>query len=115
MLLDAVNHIAWLSKDVARLGRFTPTCSAPRSVLLVCTDRSEPGETMTVIRIGPQTELNIFVIEGNTEADRPVPMWGRSHRPRRAAGNIDRGVREDPRAIGQDRCRRRHRHGRRRP
>jgi hypothetical protein len=22
MLLDAVNHIAWLSKDVARLGRF---------------------------------------------------------------------------------------------
>ena len=22
MLLDGVNHIAWLSKDVARLGRF---------------------------------------------------------------------------------------------
>jgi hypothetical protein len=25
---------------------------------------------MTVIRIGPHTELNIFVIEGNTEPDR---------------------------------------------
>ena len=31
---------------------------------------------MTVIRIGPQTELTIFVIEGSTEADRQVPMWG---------------------------------------
>jgi hypothetical protein len=32
---------------------------------------------MTVIRVGPHTELNIFVIEGNTEADRQTPMWGR--------------------------------------
>ena len=32
---------------------------------------------MTVIRIGPHTELNIFVIEGNAEADRQIPMWGR--------------------------------------
>jgi hypothetical protein len=32
---------------------------------------------MTTIRIGPRTELNIFVIEGNTEADRQTPMWGR--------------------------------------
>jgi catechol 2,3-dioxygenase-like lactoylglutathione lyase family enzyme len=32
---------------------------------------------MTNIRIGPHTELNIFVIEGNTEAERQTPMWGR--------------------------------------
>jgi hypothetical protein len=32
---------------------------------------------MTVIRIGPHTELNIFVIEDNPEADRQSPMWGR--------------------------------------
>ncbi|MGH3998637.1 MAG: hypothetical protein ACRDTJ_14385 [Pseudonocardiaceae bacterium] len=36
-----------------------------------------PGETMTVIDIGPATQLNIFVIDGNTEADRQTPMWGR--------------------------------------
>ena len=32
---------------------------------------------MTIIRIGPHTELNIFTIEGNTEADRQTPMFGR--------------------------------------
>jgi hypothetical protein len=32
---------------------------------------------MTVIRIGPHTELNVFTIEGNTEPDRQTPMWGR--------------------------------------
>jgi hypothetical protein len=32
---------------------------------------------MTVIRVGPHTALSIFVIEGNTEADRQTPMWGR--------------------------------------
>ena len=36
-----------------------------------------PGETMTIIRIGPHTELNIFTIDGNTEPDRQTPMWGR--------------------------------------
>jgi catechol 2,3-dioxygenase-like lactoylglutathione lyase family enzyme len=32
---------------------------------------------MTIIRIGPHTELNIFVIKGNTEPDRQTPMGGR--------------------------------------
>lgn len=76
MLLDGVNHIAWISKDVGRLGRFYrevfdaevgPT--RPHGV--------EPGETMTTIRVGPRTELNIVTIEGNTEPDRQTPMWGR--------------------------------------
>ena len=34
-------------------------------------------ETMTMIRIGPHTELNVFTIEGNSEPDRQTPMWGR--------------------------------------
>ncbi len=37
----------------------------------------KPGETMTVIRIGPHTELNIVTIETNTEPQRQTPMWGR--------------------------------------
>ncbi len=76
MLLDGVNHIAWISKDVARLGRFYAEVfeaevgpTRPHGV--------EPGETMTVIRIGPHTEINVFTIEGNTEPDRQTPMWGR--------------------------------------
>jgi catechol 2,3-dioxygenase-like lactoylglutathione lyase family enzyme len=74
MLLNGVNHIAWISKDADRLGRFyTEVFDA-----VVGTTRDHgPGETMTIIDIGPATQLNIFVIEGNTEADRQIPMWGR--------------------------------------
>ena len=76
MLLDGVNHIAWLSTDVERLGRFyTEVFEA--EVGPTRPHGQDPGETMTVIRIGPHTELNIFVIAGNTEAQRQTPMWGR--------------------------------------
>jgi len=76
MLLDGINHIAWSSKDAARLGRFYAEVF-DAEVGPTRPHGQEPGETMTVIRIGPHTELNIFVIEGNTEAARQIPMWGR--------------------------------------
>ena len=65
MLLDGVNHIAWLSKDVARLGHFYAEVFEA-DVGPTRPHGQEPGETMTVIRIGPHTELNVFTIEGNT-------------------------------------------------
>ncbi|MBC2642605.1 MULTISPECIES: VOC family protein [unclassified Rhodococcus (in: high G+C Gram-positive bacteria)] len=76
MLLDGINHVAWISKDAARLGRFYA------EVFDADVGPTRPHgdgdtETMTSIRIGPHTELNIFVIEGNTEAERQTPMWGR--------------------------------------
>jgi catechol 2,3-dioxygenase-like lactoylglutathione lyase family enzyme len=74
MLLDGVNHIAWITKDVDRLGRFYETVF---DAVVGPTRTHGPGETMTVIDIGPATQLNIFVIEGNTEADRQTPMWRR--------------------------------------
>jgi catechol 2,3-dioxygenase-like lactoylglutathione lyase family enzyme len=74
MLLDGVNHIAWISKDVDRLGRFYTTVF---DAVVGLTREHGPGETMTVIDIGPATQLNIFVIDGNTQADRQTPMWGR--------------------------------------
>jgi catechol 2,3-dioxygenase-like lactoylglutathione lyase family enzyme len=74
MLLDGVNHVAWLSKDVARLGRFYEHIF---DAVVGPTRDHGPGETMTVIDIGPATQLNVFVIEGNEEADRQTPMWGR--------------------------------------
>lgn len=76
MLLDGVNHIAWISKDVAALGRFYADVF-DADVGPTLPHGQDPGETMTVIRIGPNTELNIVTIEGNTEADRQTPMWGR--------------------------------------
>ena len=76
MLLDGINHIAWISKDVDRLGRFYAEVFEAE-VGPTRAHGEAGGETMTVIRIGPHTELNIFVIDGNTEADRQTPMWGR--------------------------------------
>lgn len=74
MLLNGVNHIAWISKDVDRLGRFY---TAVFDAVVGPTCDHGPGETMTVIDIGAATQLNVFVIEGNAEADRQTPMWGR--------------------------------------
>lgn len=74
MLLDGINHIALISKDVERLGRFYRTVF---DAIVGETRDHGPGETMTNILVGPATELNVFVIEGNTEADRQTPTWGR--------------------------------------
>lgn len=74
MLLDGVNHIAWLSKDVERLGQFYERVF---DAVVGPTRSHGPGETMTVIDIGPATQLNVFVIDGNIEVDRQTPMWGR--------------------------------------
>ncbi len=41
------------------------------------THGDDGNETMTVIGIGPHSELNIFVIAGNTEAQRQTPGAGR--------------------------------------
>jgi len=74
MLLDGVNHVAWLTNDSTRLGDFY------RDVFeagVLPTRDHGPGEKMTVIDIGPSTSLNIFEIDGNTEADRQTPMFGR--------------------------------------
>lgn len=76
MLLDGINHIAWISKDVARLAQFYA------EVFDADVGPTRPhgqggNETMTNIRIGPHTGLNIVVIEGNTEPERQTPMWGR--------------------------------------
>src|ERR1700685_1790028 len=78
-LLDGGNHIAWISRDAERLGRFYERVF---DAVIGPTRSHGPGETMTVIDIGPATQLNVFVIDGNTEADRQVPMWG--------GGRIDR-------------------------
>jgi hypothetical protein len=36
-----------------------------------------PGVRLSFIAIGPHHELNVFEIEGNTEAERQTPMFGR--------------------------------------
>lgn len=74
MLLDGVNHVAVLTKDTDRLHAFY------REVFdaTVSRDFTEgSGVRLSFIDIGPHTELNVFEIDGNAEADRQVPMFGR--------------------------------------
>ena len=57
MLLDGVNHIAWISKDAGRLGRFYERVF---DAVIGPTRPHGPGETMTVIDLGPATQLNVL-------------------------------------------------------
>lgn len=76
MLLSGVHHIACLTHDPARLGAFY---SAVFDAEIGATHpHGEHGEeTMTVMRIGPHTELNVFTVPTSDEADRQTPMWHR--------------------------------------
>ena len=74
MLLNGFNHVAVLTGDTDRLADFY------RDVFdaeVAATKQEGPGATLTFIRIGEAAELNVFQIEGNTEAQRQTPMFGR--------------------------------------
>lgn len=76
MLLDGINHIALITHDIDRLRAFY-TDVFDTEVGPTKPHGEEGDETMTMIRIGPHTELNVVTIEGNREPDRQTPMWGR--------------------------------------
>ena len=77
MLLDGFNHVAILTKDTKRLHAFYEEvfdASVPR-------DGPETPEgadvRLSVVHVGPHSELNVFEIDGNSEAERQTPMFGR--------------------------------------
>ena len=57
VLVGGVNHIAWLSTDAARLGRFYAEVF-DAEVGPTREYGQDGNETMTIIRIGPRTERN---------------------------------------------------------
>ena len=77
LLTRGLHHVATLTNDSDRLQAFY------RDVFdaVVTSDGSEfpggGGPRLTIIMIGEFCELNVFEIDGNTEADRQVPMFGR--------------------------------------
>jgi len=74
MLLNGVNHVANLTNDTGRLVAFY------REVFDAEVDAEVAegeGVQLTFIRIGESAELNVFQIDGNREADRQTPMFGR--------------------------------------
>jgi catechol 2,3-dioxygenase-like lactoylglutathione lyase family enzyme len=74
-LTDGIDHVATLTSDGDRLRSFY------EDVFGATVERDGPefpgGPRMIVINIGPSTELNVFQVDGNHEADRQTPMFGR--------------------------------------
>jgi catechol 2,3-dioxygenase-like lactoylglutathione lyase family enzyme len=73
MLLNGINHVAILTKDTDRLHDFY------RRIFdaTVFADRQENGARLSFVTIGPHTQLNVFEVPDNAEADRQTPMFGR--------------------------------------
>lgn len=74
MLLDGVNHVAVLTRDTERLSRFyMEVFDAPPARRI----EQQIGFRLSLIDIGDGRELNVFEIDGNDEAHRQTPMFGR--------------------------------------
>jgi catechol 2,3-dioxygenase-like lactoylglutathione lyase family enzyme len=76
VLLNGLNHVAILTNDTERLHAFYQEIfDAP--VLRDGPETDDPDFRMSIIHLGPLSELNVFQIRGNTEADHQTPMFGR--------------------------------------
>jgi catechol 2,3-dioxygenase-like lactoylglutathione lyase family enzyme len=73
VLLDGIHHVAVLSSDTDRLIDFYQKVF---DATVEHTSVDGPVR-LTFLSIGPNTELNIFEIEGNDEAAHQAPMFGR--------------------------------------
>ena len=76
MLLDGFNHVAILTNDSARLHTFYEEVF-DATVLRESLAGSEGPVRLTLIYVGPYSELNVFEIDGNDEASRQTPMFER--------------------------------------
>ena len=77
MLTIGLNHVATLTNDAARLHRFYEEVFEAEVVRDAPEIEGNDAVRLSIIVIGPHAELNVFQIEGNTEADRQTPMFGR--------------------------------------
>lgn len=74
MLLEGINHVAVLTGDTDRL------CAFYRDIFDAVVELQQQladGMRLTFLKVGSYSELNIFEIEGNAEAQRQTPMFGR--------------------------------------
>jgi catechol 2,3-dioxygenase-like lactoylglutathione lyase family enzyme len=77
MLLDGFNHVAIITNDSARLHAFYEEVFG--AVVLRDGPEVPDGEPvrLSIVMVGPHSELNVFEVDGNDEASRQTPMFGR--------------------------------------
>ena len=75
MLLQGIDHVATITGDGDRLKQFYVDVFGAK------VERDGPefpgGPRMIILNLAPGSELNVFEIEGNEEAKRQTPMFGR--------------------------------------
>jgi catechol 2,3-dioxygenase-like lactoylglutathione lyase family enzyme len=75
MLTNGIDHVATITADSDRLQKFLI------DVFEATVEFDGPeypgGPRMTVINVGPSTELNVFQVDGNEEPSKQTPMFGR--------------------------------------
>jgi catechol 2,3-dioxygenase-like lactoylglutathione lyase family enzyme len=77
MLLHGINHVAILTADADRLHAFYQDVFEARVVSDMKEAPEGPGVRLSVVDIGDGTAFNVFQINGNSEAARQTPMFGR--------------------------------------
>lgn len=75
MLTSGIDHVATITNDGDRLVQFYV------DVFGATVEHDGPefpgGPRMIILNIGPKTELNVFEIDDNDQADHQTPMFGR--------------------------------------
>ena len=75
MLLQGIDHVATITNDGDRLKQFYV------DVFGATIEKDGPeypgGPRMIIINLAEGSELNVFEIEGNTQAEHQTPMFGR--------------------------------------
>jgi catechol 2,3-dioxygenase-like lactoylglutathione lyase family enzyme len=77
VLLKGLNHVAVITNDAARLNDFYKDVFDADILRDGAEFPDGSGPRLSIIKIGEWSELNVFEITGNTEADRQTPMFGR--------------------------------------
>ena len=76
-VLDGVNHIAILTRDMDRFIRFYQEAFDATVVHDNRHHGGHEGERMVILAIGGQSAFNVFEVPGNTQAHVQTPMFGR--------------------------------------
>lgn len=74
MLLNGVNHVAILTRDTQRFVDFYRDMFEAE---VLGEQRMGDEGVLTFVRIGVDSEINLFHVNGNNEADRQTPMFER--------------------------------------
>lgn len=89
MLTTGFDHVALITADTdAFVDFFVEVFGAE----VFAEAEMPPGMRLTLVKVGPDSEFNVFQIEGNEEASKQTPMGGRGrldHLGLRAASMVD--------------------------